>query len=287
MNSDGPIVIGFVNQKGGVAKTTSATCVAAGLAKHPKIRRQGKRVLLIDLDFQGSASKTFLEKNTISASLKTYDFFLRYATYDVKVSEIEELKNRTFSEFYKTVSLKDYEIDVMPHHIDWSDLELKLFSASNRERILKNALKQNENELKKYSFIILDFPPSLSLISLNGLIACDYIYIPNTCDGYASDGLNKLVSVMHLVNERYEAEVRIGGIFLTQFIFRENVHRETFKLLRKIYGNNLLDISIPKSTSAQQSTFMRLPLIDHDPKTKASLNYLKLTNEIIKKTKND
>ena len=225
-------VIAVANQKGGVGKTTTTSNLGIGLAN------QGKRVLLIDADAQGSltASLGFSEPDKINISLATV---------------MANLINEVEMEPEYGILKHDEGIDLMPGNIELSGLEVSLVNVMSRERILCNYIEQ---ERKKYDYILIDCMPSLGMITINALAAADSILIPVQAAYLPVKGLEQLIKTIGKVKRQINPKLEIEGILLTMVDSRTNFARDISNLLIENYGNRvkIFKNSIPMSVRAAE-----------------------------------
>lgn len=247
-------IIVIANQKGGVGKTTTAINVAASLAAAEK------RVLLIDTDPQGnSTSGCGIERENLNGSL--YDIY-----NDTK--KIDEIIRKTSMD----------SLDIIPSTIDLVGAELELISRDDREEILKYAL----DPLRQfYDFIFIDCPPSLSLLTINALVAADSLLVPMQCEYYALEGISSLIKTLNLVRSSYNASLDIEGILLTMFDGRNTLAHQVAKELREHFGDKVYKTIIPRNITLAEAPSHGKPAILYDIRSKGAQSYLALAKEVI------
>lgn len=254
-------VIAVANQKGGVGKTTTTSNLGIGLVN------QGKRVLLIDADAQGSltASLGFSEPDKINISLATI---------------MANLINEVEMEPEYGILKHDEEIDLMPGNIELSGLEVSLVNVMSRERILCNYIEQ---EREKYDYILIDCMPSLGMITINALAAADSILIPVQAAYLPVKGLEQLIKTIGKVKRQINPRLEIEGILLTMVDSRTNFARDISNLLIENYGNRvkIFKNSIPMSVRAAEISAEGISIYKHEPNGKVADAYHSLTEEVL------
>ena len=257
-----PTVIAVVNQKGGTAKTTTVETLGIGLA------REGKKVLLVDTDPQGSL--------TIS---------LGYPKPDELDVTLYDLLNSTINEAdipYREGVLHQPEgIDLIPANISLAGLEVALVNTMNRERILKQFLEPIKGN---YDYVLLDCMPSLGMLTVNALAASDAALVPVQANYLSAKGLEQLLQTISKVKRQINPKLRIEGILLTMVDGRTNYGREISSLIRDTYGGHIKIFSseIPRSVRAAEISAEGKSIFLHDPKGKVADAYQNLTKEVLK-----
>lgn len=256
-----PTVIAVVNQKGGTAKTTTVENLGIGLA------REGKRVLLVDTDPQGSL--------TIS---------LGYPRPDELEVTLFDLLNKTINEdsvFAGEGILHQAEgIDLIPANISLAGLEVALVNTMNRERILKQFLEPVKGN---YDYVLLDCMPSLGMLTVNALAAADAALVPVQANYLSAKGLEQLLQTINKVKRQINPKLRIEGILLTMVDGRTNYGREISSLIRDTYGGHIkiFNSEIPRSVRAAEISAEGKSIFLHDPKGKVAEAYQNLTKEVM------
>ena len=256
-----PTVIAVVNQKGGTAKTTTVENLGIGLA------REGKKVLLVDTDPQGSL--------TIS---------LGYPRPDELEITLFDLLNKTINEDSVSTGegiLHQAEgIDLIPANISLAGLEVALVNTMNRERILKQFLEPVKGN---YDYVLLDCMPSLGMLTVNALAAADAALVPVQANYLSAKGLEQLLQTINKVKRQINPKLRIEGILLTMVDGRTNYGREISSLIRDTYGGHIkiFNSEIPRSVRAAEISAEGKSIFLHDPKGKVAEAYQNLTKEVM------
>lgn len=249
------------NQKGGVGKTVTTVNLGIGLA------RLGKRVLLVDVDAQGSltASLGHAHPDSLPTTL---------TTILTKIANHEHLAN------HEGILHHQEGVDLMPANIELSGLEVSLVNVISRETILRRYLKTLRDD---YDFIILDTTPSLGIMTVNALAAADKAIIPVQAQYLSIKGLEQLLKTIRNVREELNPELDIAGILLTMVDNRTNYAREIISLLHDEYDGKLhiYDNPIPMSVRAAEISAEGTSIYLHDPKGKVSAAYESLTREVL------
>ena len=249
-------IIAYANQKGGVGKTTTCVNVSAYLAK------MGKKVLLIDLDPQGNATSAVgLDKTDDIKSI-----------YNVIIGEnyIEEVIRKTSID----------GLDILPSEINLAGAEIELVSMDNRERVIKNILNRVKNS---YDFINIDCPPSLGLITVNALTACDSVLIPIQCHFFALEGLTQLMNTIKLVKKHLNPQIDVEGVVLTMKDNRSNLVGQVSDEIRKFFGKKVFNTVIPNNIRLAEAPSYGMPICDYDPKSKGGVAYHDLAVELLER----
>jgi chromosome partitioning protein len=250
-----PRILAIANQKGGVGKTTTAINLATAMCA------VGKKVLLIDLDPQGNASTGLgIRRADIKAS--TYDMLF------------DEAPVRSIA-----MATKVPRLWVAPSSIHLSGAEIELVTASEREYRLRKALRVP----LPYDYVIIDCPPSLSLLTLNALVASDSVVVPLQCEFYALEGLSHLVKTIERVRKHYNPELDIQGIVLTMYDKRNNLSSMVSHDVREHFGDKVYKTMIPRNVRVSEAPSFGLPAIVYDMKCPGAEAYIHLAGEVIKR----
>ena len=251
-------IIAYANQKGGVGKTTTCVNVSAYMAT------MGKKILLIDLDPQGNATSAVgLDKDSDIKSI-----------YNVIIGEnyVEEVIKKTSID----------GLDILPSEINLAGAEIELVSMDNREKVLKNIL----NRLKKsYDYICIDCPPSLGLLTVNALTACDSVMIPIQCHFFALEGLTQLMNTIKLVKKHLNPEIDVEGVILTMKDNRSNLVSQVSEEIRKFFGKKVFNTVIPNNIRLAEAPSYGMPICTYDAKSRGGMAYHDLAVELLERNK--
>ena len=247
-------IVAIANQKGGVAKTTTAINLAAGICGH------GKRVLLVDLDPQGNAT-TGCGIDKTQANSGVYEVLTD--TMSVKDASI-------------TSTATGFDVLTANQHL--AGAEIELVGSAGREVRLKTALNKVIGE---YDFILIDCPPALSLLTINGLTAAHFVIIPMQCEYYALEGLSDLVDTIKRIKSHLNPELEIGGLVRTMFDGRNSLSQQVSEQLNIHFGHKLFETVIPRNVRVAEAPSHGLPVLTYDKQSKGALAYGALSHEFL------
>ena len=247
-------IIAVVNQKGGVGKTTTAVNLAAALTE------QGLRVLVCDFDPQANATSGLgVDKRKIKAS-----------SYDVVINGVPAVEAIVATKY----------ADVLPSSADLAGAGVELIDQTGREQQLKKALTPIRD---RYDMILIDCPPSLELLTLNGLCACDGILIPVQCEYYALEGLSDLMATMRAVKRKLNPSLEIFGVVLTMFDGRTNFSTQVAQEVRRHFPGKVFTTSIPRNVRLAEAPSHGLPITAYDRTSRGAVAYRELAEEVERK----
>lgn len=252
-----PRIMSVVNQKGGVGKTTTAINLSAALVA------LGYRVLLVDLDPQGNAS-TGLGVGADRREVTTYELLLD----DV---ELKEAIQETYS--------KDFLI--IPATTDLSSADIELIANEKRIFLLRDALRQPSIDSFDLDYVIIDCPPSLSLLTVNALVASDSVLVPLQSEFFALEGLSQLMLTVREVRTTANPSLRIEGVVLTMFDARNNLSRQVEQDARENLGELIFQTLIPRNVRLSEAPSYAMPVSMYDPNSAGARAYKALAQELV------
>jgi chromosome partitioning protein len=230
-------ILAVTNQKGGVGKTTTSVNLAASLVK------TGKRVLLIDLDAQGNATMgSGIDKHTLARTC--YEVLMDHA-------EVRDV----------TVHTPNAGYDLLPANSDLTAAEVELLDKDNGERRLRSALTYVQND---YDLVIIDCPPSLSMLTINALAAAHGVLIPIQCEYYALEGLSALLDTVEKVRDAINPELEIEGLLRTMYDVRNNLANDVSAQLQQHFGDRLYRTIIPRNVRLAEAPSHGMPILCYD-----------------------
>lgn len=254
-------VIAIANQKGGVGKTTTTSNLGIGLA------RQGKRVLLIDADTQGSltASLGYREPDKLDITL---------------ANVMGNIINEKEMDAAYGILRHEEGVDLMPGNIELSGVEVSLVNVMSRETVLRSYI---EEQRSRYDYILIDCMPSLGMLTINALASVDAVIIPVQAAYLPVKGLEQLIRTIGKVRRQLNKQLKIGGILITMVDNRTNYARDISDLIFDTYGNQIkiFPQSIPFSVRAAEISAEGISIFEHDPKGKVAAAYWQMTQEVL------
>lgn len=245
-------IVAIANQKGGVGKSTTTINLGAALAL------QGDRVLVVDLDPQGNTSSGLgIDRGAISGS-----------TYEVLIDGVP------IDDVVEPTSVRD--LHVVPATIELAGAEIELVSVFSRERRLANALKPTVGD---YDVVLIDCPPSLGLLTVNGLAAADEVLIPIQCEYYALEGVSQLIRNIHLVQANLNPQLEVEGVVLTMYDGRTTLSSDVVEQVREHFGDTTYRTIIPRTVRLSEAPSYGEPIESFDPMSRGAIAYRELGRE--------
>ena len=247
-------IIAIANQKGGVGKTTTAINLSSCLAD------KGQKVLAIDMDPQGNMTSGLgVDKDEVENTV--YDLIIGEA--DIKdVIQENVMEN----------------LDVIPTNINLSAAEIELIGIDDKEYIVRNAVHKVKDN---YDFIIIDCPPSLSMLTINAMTTADSVLVPIQCEYYALEGLSQLMHTVQLVKERLNPILEMEGVVFTMYDARTNLSLQVVENVKDNLHQNIYKTIIPRNIRLAEAPSYGMPINKYDPKSAGSDAYMRLADEVI------
>jgi chromosome partitioning protein len=253
----------IANQKGGVGKTTTTVNLAAGLAK------VGQRVLMVDLDPQGNATMgSGVDKRQLKLSL--YDVLLESASIAEARVKSEKLIEAGCS------------YDILGANRELAGAEVELVDVERRERRLKDALAKVDAE---YDFVLIDCPPSLSMLTLNGLCSAHGVIVPMQCEYFALEGLTDLVNTIKQVHANLNPDLQIIGLLRVMFDPRVTLQQQVSDQLKAHFGDKVFDAVIPRNVRLAEAPSYGVPGVVFDPSSKGAQSFVAFAEEMVARVK--
>lgn len=249
-------IIAVANQKGGVGKTTTAINLSACLAE------KGKKVLSVDMDPQGNMTSGLgVEKGTVEKTI-----------YDLMIGEAK----------IEDVIIKDVleNLDIVPTSMDLSAAEIELIGVEEKEFILRKEIHKVKDE---YDFVVIDCPPSLSMLTINAMTTADSVIVPIQCEYYALEGLSQLIHTVELVKERLNPTLEIEGVVFTMYDARTNLSLQVVENVKDNLRQAIYKTIIPRNIRLAEAPSYGMPINLYDTKSSGAESYRRLAEEVIDK----
>ncbi len=263
-------IIAIINQKGGVGKTTTCINLGACLAK------EGKKILIVDMDPQGNATTGLGVK-------KHVEFVNEYGKRDVRpvLNIYSVLCGKTDAlnkELIRETEMPN--LSIIPSSIDLSAIEMEMNDMPNREKVLEKAIEPLKG---KFDFIFLDCPPSMSLITINSMVAADSVLIPIQCEFYAMEGLAQLLDSIKIIKKLLNPKLSVGHVLLTMYSGRYKLHQQVAEEVEKYFGNRLLSTKIPVNVRLAEAPSFGKPIVLYDKRCAGAVAYQRASQEFLAK----
>lgn len=257
----GPKIISIANQKGGVGKTTTTINLSAALVE------LGHRVLVVDLDPQGNAST--------GLGIEAHN--REYTTYDLLLGEVD---------IHDTIQTTDTKgLWIIPATVDLSSADIEMVSNEKRSFLLRDSLRQRALDSYAIDYILIDCPPSLSLLTVNAMVASDSVLVPLQSEFFALEGLSQLITTVREVRQAANPNLRIEGVVLTMYDQRNNLSKQVETDARDNLGELVFKTVIPRNVRISEAPSYALPVTAYDPLSKGAVAYRALAKELARRKK--
>ena len=248
-------IIAIANQKGGVGKTTTAINLSACLAE------KGQRVLVVDIDPQGNTTSGLgIAKDNVDNTI-----------YEVMLQEID-ISDAICKDIFEN-------LDIIPSNVNLAGAEIDLIDIENREYILKNAINTVRNN---YDYVILDCPPSLSMLTVNAMTASNTVLVPIQCEYYALEGLTQLMHTINLVKKKLNKKLELEGVVFTMYDSRTNLSLQVVENVKDNLQEKIYKTIIPRNIRLAEAPSHGLPINIYDKRSTGAESYRNLAQEVIK-----
>ena len=248
-------IIAIANQKGGVGKTTTSINLSACIAA------KGKKVLVIDIDPQGNTTSGYgIEKNELENTI-----------YELILGDCS-IEDCILKEIFPNIS-------ILPSNVNLAAAEIELIGVEKKEYILKNEVDWVKD---RYDFIIIDCPPSLSLLTVNAMTTADAVLVPIQCEYYALEGLSQLIHTINLVKERLNPSLDIDGVVFTMYDSRTNLSAQVVENVKSHLSQKVYGTLIPRNIRLAEAPSYGKPINIYDAKSAGSESYMSLADEVIR-----
>ena len=247
-------IIAIANQKGGVGKTTTAINLSACLAEAKQ------RVLVIDIDPQGNTTSGLgIAKDNVDNTI-----------YEVMLQEID-ISDAICKDIFEN-------LDIIPSNVNLAGAEIELIGIEEKEYILKKAIDKVK---KNYDFVLIDCPPSLSMLTINAMCAADTVLVPIQCEYYALEGLSQLIHTINLVQDRLNPDLEIEGVVFTMYDARTNLSLQVVENVKNNLDQNIYKTIIPRNVRLAEAPSYGMPITRYDKRSTGAESYRRLAEEVI------
>lgn len=256
------MIFAVTNQKGGVGKTTTVLSLGAYLSQ------KGKKILLVDVDPQANLT------SGLGMSHITRENDETNTVYDILVNS---------AKVQDVIIKTEYEnLDLIPSGIELAGAEIEMVNSFSRESILKKAL---DTVSENYDFVLIDCPPSLGLLTVNSLVACDKVLIPVQAEYFALEGLGQLINTINLIKSNLNSRLDIGGVIMTMFDNRTNLSKDVRSEIKQFFQDKMFKTIVPRNVKLSEAPSHGVTINDYAPLSAGAKAYKKLTEEFLKRFK--